>query len=376
MSQKERSSKGDKEVQVETGLADIQDYIKSKTKEIDDEIRKYLTEKTSDRYIKSLLGNSGFKFHEESIDKSIMEPIIYLLNMGGKRLRPIMTLLTMEAFGKKGDDFVEFAIVPEIVHTGTLIHDDMEDKTDFRRGSLAVHKKFGEDIALNVGDFLFFFPLGAVIDSRRIDIPTKYAIVSELMRTMRGLGLGQGSDLAWHNNLVEDASSIKVENYMQMCYGKTGALTSFSMKLGAILAGAKREDVEKMGLFGGSLGVAFQIEDDILNLRKNKLSDNKGGVGDDITEGKMTLMAIYAMNNAPKKDSNRLLEILKMHTKDKKLIDEAINILESSGAIEFADRTKYEIISKAWKEVESILPDSESKMRMRQLAEMIVHRSV
>ncbi len=357
-------------------MADIQDYIKSKTKEIDDEIRKYLTEKTSDRYIKSLLGNSGFKFHEESIDKSIMEPIIYLLNMGGKRLRPIMTLLTIEAFGKKGDDFVEFAIVPEIVHTGTLIHDDMEDKTDFRRGSLAVHKKFGEDIALNVGDFLFFFPLGAVIDSRRIDIPTKYAIVSELMRTMRGLGLGQGSDLAWHNNLVEDASSIKVENYMQMCYGKTGALTSFSMKLGAILAGAKREDVEKMGLFGGSLGVAFQIEDDILNLRKNKLSDNKGGVGDDITEGKMTLMAIYAMNNAPKKDSNRLLEILKMHTKDKKLIDEAINILESSGAIEFADRTKYEIISKAWKEVESILPDSESKMRMRQLAEMIVHRSV
>jgi geranylgeranyl pyrophosphate synthase len=124
------------------------------------------------------------------------------------------------------------------------------------------------------------------------------------------------------------------------------------------------------------IGVAFQIEDDILNITKSELSDNKGGIGDDIQEGKVTLIVVHALNHAGKKDRDRLIEILKSHTKSKIEIKEAISIMEKSGSIEYARSVSKSIVDEALRLLDKSLPDSKGKNMMRMLASTLINRNV
>ena len=353
----------------------MMDYLKEKVTLVNKKLEESVRSKSSDRYISNLLGKSGYVYHHKAIDKSILEPANYLLGIGGKRVRAALMLSVIEACGKSPNDYVEFALVPEVIHNGTLVHDDIEDMSRTRRGREAVHVKYGLDIGTNLGDFLFFFPMVALIDSKKLSIETKNRALSVYVKEMLKLSLGQAIDLAWHNQTV-DLSSITEKQYLQTAANKTGCAFSLAAQLGGIVAGADSRSVRAFDRFGEALGIAFQLQDDVLNISKSGIAENKGGIGDDIKEGKVTLMVVHALRVAKERDKKRLIEILRMHSGDRKRIDECIGILEKYGAVEHARRLAHRFAKEAWLAVEGVLPRSEARDWIEWLTNFAVSRTV
>ncbi len=356
-------------------MDNFEEYLKENSKRVNQELETYLKKRSSSRYIESLLGRSSYEYDPEAMTKSILEPAWYLLDLGGKRWRPALTMLTLEALGSDPEEYIEFSIIPEVIHNATLIHDDIEDNSPKRRNADALHIKFGIDVATNLGDFMYFFPMVALIDSPKLNNEKKNRAVSIYVKNMTRVSLGQAIDIAWHSGLV-DPKSITEEKYLQMAHDKTGVLSRFACELGGALAGADDKTISTLGKFGATIGIAFQIQDDILNLTESELADNKGGVGDDISEGKITLMVLHVMKVGSEADKNRLAEILKTHTKDKALIKEAISIIDKYGSKEYSSNVAEKMINEAWNDVDKILPESAAKNRMHQLVEFLVHRTV
>ncbi|MEM3827358.1 MAG: polyprenyl synthetase family protein, partial [Candidatus Micrarchaeaceae archaeon] len=194
-------------------------------------------------------------------------------------------------------------------------------------------------------------------------------------RDMLKISIGQATDLAWHSGKV-DLEQIDESKYLQMAYSKTGVLIGFSAELAGILCGVDARTLKSLGNFGSTIGVAFQITDDILNLTPSKLSENKGGVGDDISEGKVTLMLIHVMKEGNEKDKQRIKQIISMHTSDIALVNEAISIMRKYGAMEYASKKAEDLIKSSWKEIDEILPKSQAKERLKKIVNMLSSRKV
>jgi geranylgeranyl pyrophosphate synthase len=161
-----------------------------------------------------------------------------------------------------------------------------------------------------------------------------------------------------------------------MCAFKTGCLSRMAAKLAVVLSGGGDELAEKVGGVAEAIGVAFQIQDDILNLTGEKFSKRKGGLGEDITEGKRSLMVIYTLKKANKKDRKRLLEILSLHTTNQKLRNEAIKIIKKYGSIEYAKEKAKSLIKEAWREADKLLPPSPAKTRLNEFINYLVERKI
>ncbi|VVB77406.1 Short chain isoprenyl diphosphate synthase [uncultured archaeon] len=354
---------------------DMEEYLEKRAKKINETIKEYLNDTNSQRYLGKLLGRSGYEYDSEAITKGIIDPANYLLDLGGKRWRPILMLEVLEAFGKNPDDYAEFSIIPEIVHNGTLIHDDIEDNSNTRRGAPAIHVKYGIDVALNLGDFMFYFPMVAVLDSKKLSQETKMKMLTIYQKDMLKISVGQAIDIAWHRNLV-DPMSVNEGKYMQMVDAKTGVLSSMAAELGGAIGGADDKTIAALGKFGSSIGIAFQLEDDLLNITKSRLAEKKGGVGDDIQEGKVTMLVIYTLEHSAEADRKRLIQILKSHTDNKEEIAEAIAIIDKYGAKDYTKALAQRLVSDAWKALDQLLPDSEAKKRIKAISEFLVGRTI
>jgi geranylgeranyl diphosphate synthase type 3/geranylgeranyl diphosphate synthase type I len=355
--------------------ARMMDYLKKRVALVNRKLEESVRQKSSDRYISNLLGKSGYVYHHKAIDKSVLEPANYLLGIGGKRVRAVLMLSVIEALGKNPNNYLEFALVPEVIHNGTLVHDDIEDMSRTRRGREAVHVKYGIDIGTNLGDFLFFFPMVALIDSKKLSVSTKNRALSVYVKEMLKLAVGQAIDLAWHNQTVE-LSSITERQYLQTAANKTGCTFSLAAQLGGIVAGADDRTVNALDRLGKALGIAFQLQDDVLNISKSSLAENKGGIGDDIKEGKVSLMVVHALRAATEKDRKRLIAILRMHTDDKRHIAEFIGMLEKYGAVEHASRMARRFAREAWLAAGSALPKSEARDWIEWLTDFAVSRNI
>ncbi len=349
-------------------------WMKSKVKQIDKVLYESLHRFSSPSYLHNSYLKGDYSYDERAISKGVLDPAIYLLNLGGKRLRALTTVLVMESFGVDSDKFIEFTSIPEVIHTGTLIHDDIEDGSSKRRGEDAVHVRYGIATALNLGDLMFFLPLNAVLDSKKIDERTKNTIIGICIKDMSKLGIGQATELVWHDFKV-DPFGIKESQYMQMVADKTGALTGISMKIGAAIGGADAQTIQKVGVIGNLLGIVFQIQDDLLNITPNKVSESKGGVGDDMTEGKISIFVIYALSHSKREEAERLIEILKMHTKDGTLIKEAIGIITHSGALEYGKELQTKLLDEALKDLNSTLKESQARQRLHAMLNFVAARS-
>jgi len=147
-------------------------------------------------------------------------------------------------------------------------------------------------------------------------------------------------------------------------------------KIAAVLADANEELVEKLGFFAESIGIAFQIQDDILDLTGEEFAEKKGGRGQDITEGKRTLIVIHTLKVANAEDRKRLIEILRMHTADQKLRDEAIAIMQKYGSIDYAKNFAKRIVEESWRNVEKLLPPSSAKEKLNAFAKFLIERKI
>jgi len=161
-----------------------------------------------------------------------------------------------------------------------------------------------------------------------------------------------------------------------MCAYKTGTLARMAAEIAAVLADANDELVERLGRFAESIGVAFQMQDDILDLNSTEFTEKKGGRGQDITEGKRSLIVIHTLKVADAKDRERLVEILKMHTSNQKLRDEAIAIMQKHGSIEYVKKFARKMVEDSWREVEKLLRASDAKEKLKAFAKFLIERKI
>jgi len=355
---------------------DIEKFLEEKAPIINKAIEKYIPRIFSKRAVIFKVSPPRYAYNIEAINRAVAEPIWEFLDRGGKRWRPTLFLLICEALGKNPEDYLDYAIIPEVVHNGTLMIDDIEDASEFRRGKPCTYKIYGLDIAINAGNAMYYLPLLPLMENREKLGPEKLARIYEIyVREMINLSLGQAMDIAWHRGLA-GADKLDEENYLQMCAYKTGTLARMAAKIAAVLADADEELVEKLGHFAESIGIAFQIQDDVLDLTGEEFAEKKGGRGQDITEGKRTLMVIHTLKVANAKDRKRLIEILEMHTSDQRLRDEAIAIMQKYGSIDYAKNFARKIVEESWKEVEGLLSESKAKEKLNAFAKFLIERKI
>ncbi|MEM0058292.1 MAG: polyprenyl synthetase family protein [Candidatus Bathyarchaeia archaeon] len=354
----------------------IEKLLEEKAQLINKAIEKYIPRTFTKNALVFKVNPPRYAYNTEALNKALAEPIWEFLDRGGKRWRPTLFLLICEALGKNPDAYVDYAIIPEVIHNGTLIIDDIEDASEYRRGKPCTYKIYGLDIAVNAGNTMYYLPLLPLMENREKIGAEKLAKIYEIyVQEMINLSLGQAMDIAWHKGLA-DADQISEEDYLQMCAYKTGTLARMAAKIAAVLADADDELVKRLGVFAESIGVAFQIQDDILDLTGQEFAERKGGRGQDITEGKRTLIVIHTLKIANDEDRKRLIQILRMHTSDQRLRDEAIAIMQKYGSIDYAKNFARRIVEESWSEVEKLLPPSNAKEKLNAFAKFLIERRI
>jgi geranylgeranyl diphosphate synthase type I len=355
---------------------DIERFLEEKATLIDKTIEKYVPRVFSKSAIIFRVSPPNHAYNLKTLNKAIADPIWEFLDRGGKRWRPALFLLICEALGKNPYDFVDFAIIPEVIHNGTLMVDDIEDASELRRGKPCTYKIHGIDVAINAGNAMYYLPLLSLVENRKRLSPEKLSKIYETyVQEMINLSLGQAMDIVWHRGLA-NADEIDEKDYLQMCAYKTGTLARMSARIAAILSDASEELIEKLGRLAESIGIAFQMQDDVLDLTGKEFEKGKGGLGQDITEGKRSLMVIHTLKVASAQDRKRLTSILNMHSSDQKLRDEAISIIQKYGSIKYVKQFAREMVAKSWKEAEKLLPTEEGKEKLKTFAEFLIERKI
>ena len=354
---------------------DIIKFLEESKCIIDEVIRKYLPEKLTEKKLEWIFGKPNYLYDMDALQKSLIDPIWDLLNRGGKRWRPALLLLIADAVGGDSEKVKDFVAISELVHNGTLVADDIEDRSEMRRGKPCVHIKYGVDVGLNAGNFIYFLPLLAFTKNRGNFSEKQLVRAWEAYaQEMINVSAGQGMDIIWHNGKA-NADNISEGQYLQMCAYKTGTLARMSARLAVIFSGGSEEVEKIMGKFAESIGIAFQIQDDILSA-SGKEFQKKKGYGDDVTEGKRTLIVIHTLKKASKEDRKTLIDILNSHTTDKKQIDKALEILGKYGAIEYCKEKANIIIRESWKEVDPVLKPSPAKEKLKAFADYLIKRQI
>ena len=300
---------------------------------------------------------------------AVYEPMRHVVASGGKRIRPTLCLLAAEAAGGRAADALPTAVGIELLHTFTLVHDDIMDKALVRRSRPTVGALWGDEVAITVGDALYALAFDAFTSNADVPGVPPERVLDVLRRASRvSLDLAQGQTL---DLLGSKRSDVTVEEYLHMIRLKTGVLLEFSLAAGAILGGADARGIQALSAFGAPLGLAFQIRDDLLDLTGDPSTLGKPA-GGDIRTGKRTLMVAHAFEHSPK--AKRLAEILDAPAEATSDADvrEAIRILDEAGSLRFAHAQAEAHLADA-KRALAGLPSRDLRA-LASLAEYVLHR--
>ncbi len=285
----------------------------------------------------------------------LYQAVRHLPEAGGKRLRPVIACLSCEASGGELEDAIPFGVTLELVHTFTLVHDDIMDKDEMRRGMPSVHKKFGENEAILAGDTLFAKAFEVISLMKDAEIVKRLTRNVSIMA--KEICEGQHMDMSFEN-----VEYVDEKIWLEMIEKKTAKMFEHAAMGGAIIARADENKIEAMKNYGRNLGMAFQIWDDCLDVIGKDIGKP---VGSDIREGKKTLMYLYAYVNSDRK-------WLSKYGKEE-YVEEIIDIFRETGAIDYAKNKAKEFSEYAKKELE-IFEDSEAKRKLIELADFAVER--
>ncbi len=301
-------------------------------------------------------------------DERIFGLLVPFMKRGGKRIRPVLTLLSCGASGGDYDSVVAPAAAIELFHNFTLIHDDIEDNSQFRRGEPALHISHGVPMALNSGDALY-----TLIWEQIANLPMEPKKLFDLqkiyVRAFKRVVEGQGIEISW---IHHDSYDVGEQDYLKMIGGKTAALMGLSCEAGAFVAGGEYQ--KSLREYGEKLGIAFQIHDDVLNV-VGDFEKYKKEIGGDISEGKRTLMVVHCLENASENEKKKLKEIISKHTTEQDEIRQAIAILKDSGSIDYAKNYAARLVGDAKKQLEP-LPDTKDRESLIKIADYVVSREL
>lgn len=271
----------------------------------------------------------------------LIEPNIDLIKLGGKRWRPLFLMLCYQMAKKQLHDKesqplsekTTLALTPlvEFVHTASLIHDDIEDSADLRRGKPAAHIKYGIDHALNSASWLYF-EAPVCLETAKLTDTQKLAFYKLYTNELRRLHLGQAMDIYWHK---EKAVYPTTQEYLAMVQNKTGTLASLAAQVGFMAGGATQKEAAKYGKIAAQIGVGFQIIDDVINLTKGNPGKKRG---DDIVEGKKSLPVLLHIQQFPQ-DKAKISKLMAQAAKEginSPAVEKCIELLQKSNCIQQA----------------------------------------
>ncbi len=284
----------------------------------------------------------------------------YIIGSGGKRLRPLLALLAAKALGYQGSDHHLAAAFIEFIHTATLLHDDVVDESNMRRGKETANIAFGNAASVLVGDYIY---------TRSFQMMTSLGslkILSLMSEAVNVISEGEVQQLINCND-----PNTTEENYMQVIYSKTARLFETATQIGAILNDAPQEQEKALQDYGRYLGTAFQLIDDVLDYTADGKEMGKN-IGDDLSEGKPTLPLLYAMNNGSVQQREMIKEAIEKANGMEKL-DEILAAMKATGSLEYTTQLAYREADKAVAAL-SIVPDSEYKEALIALAQLAVKR--
>ena len=301
--------------------------------------------------------------------ETLYDAALHLIKAGGKRLRPIIVLAVAETLGADPEKALPFAAAVEIVHNFTLIHDDIIDEDEMRRGVPTVHKLWGQAIAITAGDLLYAKAFEVLSRAVEVGISANRVVkaLDYLARACSTIAEGQAMDI-----LFEDREDVSIDEYLIMVYKKTGALFEASAVLGGLVVTDDEPTLNALETFGRNLGIAFQIKDDILGLVGKEEVIGKP-VYSDIREGKKTILVVYALQRLDPKKRERLLSILGNKTATREELEEAANLIISTGALDFANRLAREYAEKARVALHK-LPEKETRRVLEDLIDYVLVR--
>ncbi|MGZ3880635.1 MAG: polyprenyl synthetase family protein [Flavisolibacter sp.] len=301
--------------------------------------------------------------HFPKVPSSLYDPNRYFLQLGGKRVRPVMCLMGNELFDDINKDAWNVAIAIELFHNFTLIHDDIMDKAPLRRGMETVHTKFGESTALLAGDVML---VAAYDYLNKISGKYSFAIFDAFNKTAREVCEGQQLDMDFEN-----ITEVRMEDYLQMISLKTSVLLAASLKMGAILGGAGERNQDLLYEFGRKLGLAFQVQDDFLDAFGDPGKFGKQ-VGGDIKSNKKTFLLIHTLETASPEEKSCLFDLMSGNQDNK--VEQVLSLFRQCKVDEWANELKDRYIAEAFEHLEDVAVLSKRKEPLKQLAHFLTQR--
>ena len=289
-----------------------------------------------------------------------------LLDRGGKRFRPAMTFLACETVGGHREEALGAAAAVEVLHNMTLVHDDIEDQSELRRGKPCIHITYGVPVAINVGDAMLI-KVFEIANQSLIPQDRCHRLVSRVAKRAYDITWGQAYEFnMWGSKHVTEDAIIR------LLRNKTGALTGLSTEAGAIAGGGTEEQTTLLGDFGETVGISFQIIDDVLNVSGN-LKEYGKEIGGDIREGKKTLLVAHLLRTASDKDRKTFTRLLGKKNITEAELRRAIRLYEEYGSIEYA-KSQAETYLHSALETLNKLPTSEPREDLSSIAKFLVSR--
>ena len=314
-----------------------------------------------------IINNAISKINLGDDPAELFNPIKYTLSTGGKRLRPALVLMSCELFSGKIDEAIMPALGIEMFHNFTLLHDDIMDKSLLRRNKLTVHKKWNENIALLSGDVMSILSYKYLSKCNKELLPS---VINLFNQTAIMVCRGQQYDMNF-----ETLQTITVNEYLNMIELKTSVLIAASIKLGAILGGANQADINHLYNFGKNLGMAFQIQDDLLDVYGDLKNFGKKP-GGDIIANKKTYLLVKALEIASSEQKARIDNQLKKKDFDPdEKIKAIFSVYNELNIKDISEEMIKEYLSKSKSDLEKVSPENYKKEQLKELFEILLNRN-
>lgn len=359
-------------------LFDFQIYLDRLSNTVDRSLEKYFPREFEESAVERMVGRATWKHEPEAFTEMIARPVWDLIDRSGKRWRPAFGLLMLEALGTVSHPYTDLICnFAELIHTGALIVDDIEDESQLRRGQPCLHLRYGTDVALNAGNLLYFLPTLLLLDHPRLSPEKRLLLLAIWERTMLSAHGGQTVDIFWsrkmgQEQLTEWLRDDLEDRILQMYAMKTGAGVVGLAEFAAIIADADEKTKAACINFARDFAVAFQIVDDIHNF--NRSPGWTKVCGEDLTNGKLTYVIAIALRSLDVKRSNRLRDILCCRSlrNDSQSLGEGTDLIHQSGALDLCREKACSLAQQSWQQFSQRIRPSESKIMLRVMSRKLL----
>jgi geranylgeranyl pyrophosphate synthase/predicted secreted hydrolase len=362
----------------------LKDFFKVVSRETLKSVNKIIPKAFKQDKFEELISRKGQKGLTKGLDKqqyidNLIKPIREITDRGGKSWRSYAMVACCDIVGGNSQGAKDWLALPEMMHVGSLIVDDVEDKSDVRRGGPSCHDLYGEAIAINAGSACYFLGQLCIYEDSAVSDKKKIEIYNLYFEALRAAHSGQALDIAGLDYMMPDVlendnkAKLLVKRVLATHRLKSAAPASYLARIGSLLGDGTEEQTQGLADYFEALGIAFQIIDDTLNLKG--FEDNLKTKAEDITAGKITYPIAWGMAKLDKKDRTRLWEIVQMKTDDLTLLTEAMTLLGKHDVITLCENEASKMMDKAWSKLDPLVKDSMVKLNLRAFSWYVLERT-